>query len=47
MGLYLIAFFAMYAMLAVAFRSYWQPMLILVAMPYAFVGAIYGHADSA
>ncbi len=43
LGLYLIAFFAMYAMLAVAFRSYWQPLLILVAMPYAFVGAIYGH----
>jgi multidrug efflux pump subunit AcrB len=43
-GLYLIAFFAMYAMLAVAFRSYWQPILILVAMPYAYVGAIYGHA---
>jgi len=44
MGLYLIAFFAMYFMLAVAFRSYWQPILILVAMPYAYVGAIYGHA---
>ena len=43
-GLYLIAFFVMYAMLAVAFRSYWQPLLILVAMPYAYVGAIYGHA---
>jgi len=43
MGLYLIAFFAMYTMLAVAFRSYWQPLLILVAMPYAFVGAIFGH----
>jgi multidrug efflux pump subunit AcrB len=43
-GLYLIAFFAMYTMLAVAFRSYWQPILILVAMPYAFVGAILGHA---
>jgi len=43
-GLYLIAFFVMYAMLAVAFRSYWQPILILVAMPYAFLGAIYGHA---
>ncbi len=43
-GLYLIAFFAMYTMLAVAFRSYWQPLLILIAMPYAFVGAIYGHA---
>ena len=44
LGLYLIAFFAMYAMLAIAFRSYWQPILILVAMPYAYVGAIYGHA---
>ena len=43
MGLYLIAFFAMYTMLAVAFRSYWQPILILIAMPYAFVGAIFGH----
>ena len=44
LGLYLIAFFAMYTMLAVAFRSYWQPILILIAMPYAFVGAIVGHA---
>jgi multidrug efflux pump subunit AcrB len=44
MGLYLIAFFAMYTMLAVAFRSYWQPILILIAMPYAFIGAIFGHA---
>jgi multidrug efflux pump subunit AcrB len=43
-GLYLVAFFAMYTMLAVAFRSYWQPILILVAMPFAFVGAIFGHA---
>jgi multidrug efflux pump subunit AcrB len=44
MGLYLVAFFAMYTMLAVAFRSYWQPILILIAMPFAFVGAIVGHA---
>jgi len=43
MGLYLVAFFAMYTLLAVAFRSYWQPILILIAMPYAFVGAIAGH----
>jgi multidrug efflux pump subunit AcrB len=42
--LYAIAIFAMYAMLAIAFRSYWQPILILVAMPFAYVGAIYGHA---
>jgi len=45
LGLYTIAIFAMYAMLAVAFRSYWQPLLIMVAMPYAYVGAIYGHAS--
>jgi multidrug efflux pump subunit AcrB len=44
MGLYLIAIFAMYTLLAVAFRSYWQPVLIMVAMPFAFVGAIVGHA---
>jgi multidrug efflux pump subunit AcrB len=43
LGLYTIAIFAMYAMLAVAFRSYWQPLLIMVAMPFAYVGAIYGH----
>ena len=42
-GLYLVAFFVMYAMLAIAFHSYWQPILILIAMPYAYVGAIYGH----
>ncbi|MCU0988713.1 MAG: efflux RND transporter permease subunit [Xanthomonadales bacterium] len=43
LGLYLVAFFVMYAMLAVAFHSYWQPLLIMVAMPFAYVGAIYGH----
>lgn len=43
-GLYLIAFFAMYTMLAIAFRSYWQPILILIAIPFAFVGAVFGHA---
>ena len=43
MGLYLIALFAMYTMLAVAFRSYFQPVLIMIAIPFAFVGAIFGH----
>ena len=38
-----MAFFAMYTLLAVAFKSYSQPILILIAMPYAFIGAIYGH----
>ena len=43
MGLYLTAFFAMYMLLAIAFKSYWQPLAIMVAIPYAFVGAIFGH----
>lgn len=43
MGLYMIAFFAMYALLAVAFKSYSKPILILIAMPYAYIGAIFGH----
>ena len=34
----------MYALLAVAFKSYTQPLLILIAMPYAFIGAVVGHA---
>ncbi|NIP18034.1 MAG: AcrB/AcrD/AcrF family protein [Xanthomonadales bacterium] len=42
-GLYFIALFAMYTMLAVAFRSYFQPILIMIAIPFAFVGAIFGH----
>ncbi len=41
--LYMIAMFVMYMMLAIAFRSYSQPVLILVAMPFAFVGAVFGH----
>ncbi|TLM77587.1 efflux RND transporter permease subunit [Microbulbifer harenosus] len=43
LGLYVMAFFAMYSLLAVAFRSYFQPILILVAIPFAFIGAILGH----
>lgn len=42
--LYLMAFFVMYMMLAIAFHSYSQPLLILIAIPFAYVGAIVGHA---
>ncbi|MBQ9394914.1 MAG: efflux RND transporter permease subunit, partial [Proteobacteria bacterium] len=35
--------FVMYAMLAVSSRSYSQPIMILVAIPFGFVGAILGH----
>ncbi len=44
LGLYLMAFFSMYALLAIAFKSYTQPILIMIAIPYAFIGAIIGHA---
>ncbi|NDC57409.1 MAG: efflux RND transporter permease subunit [Alphaproteobacteria bacterium] len=39
----LMALFAMYALLAVVFRSYWQPALIMSVIPFAFVGAAIGH----
>ena len=34
---------AAYVLLAVAFKSYSQPLLILVALPFAFVGMIFGN----
>lgn len=42
-SLYTIALFSMYALIAVAFRSYWLPLLIMTAIPFGFMGAIYGH----
>ena len=41
--LFLIAIGAMYILLAIAFRSYWQPLLLMTALPFAYAGAIYGH----
>ena len=35
--------FVMFAMMATAFRSYSQPVMILVAIPFGFIGAILGH----
>jgi multidrug efflux pump subunit AcrB len=40
--LLLIALGAMYILLAVAFRSYAQPVLLLMALPFAYCGAIFG-----
>jgi len=34
--------FAMYFLLAVGFKSYSQPFLILIAIPFAFVGMVFG-----
>jgi len=35
--------FMMYVLLAVAFRSYALPLLIMVAIPFAFIGMIFGN----
>lgn len=42
-ALYAMALFAMYMLLAIAFSSYWQPMLIMTAIPFGFMGAAFGH----
>jgi multidrug efflux pump subunit AcrB len=42
-ALYAIALFAMYALIAIAFHSYWLPLLIMTAIPFGFMGAVFGH----
>ena len=38
------AIICMYIVLAIAFRSYAQPLLLMTAIPFAVTGAILGHA---
>ena len=38
-----IAMFAIYAMLAIPFKSYIQPIIVMVAIPFGIVGAVLGH----
>ena len=40
---FFVALGAIYAMLAVPFRSYIQPLIVMVAIPFGFVGATLGH----
>ena len=40
---FILALFAIYALLAIPFRSYSQPVLIMAAIPFGMVGAILGH----
>jgi len=37
-------FFSIYVLLAVPLRSYLQPLVILMVIPFSLVGAIFGHA---
>ncbi len=38
-----LAMVAIFALLAVAFRSYSQPLLIMAAIPFGMIGAVLGH----
>ncbi|MFT5684598.1 MAG: multidrug efflux pump subunit AcrB, partial [Myxococcota bacterium] len=40
---YFFALFAIYALLAIPFKSYTQPLVIMSAIPFGFIGAIAGH----
>lgn len=39
----IMALFGMYFLLAVTFRAYWQPLLVMSVIPFALVGGILGH----
>ena len=39
----LLSMLVIYGLMAIAFRSYWQPVLILTAIPFGIMGAIFGH----
>jgi multidrug efflux pump subunit AcrB len=32
-----------YALLAVAFRRYVQPLIVMIAIPFGIIGAVLGH----
>ena len=38
-----LALVIIYGLLAIPFRSYFQPMVIMMAIPFGFVGAVIGH----
>jgi len=38
-----IAMLAIYALLAIPFRSYVQPLIVMVAIPFGGIGAVFGH----
>ena len=42
-GGFALAMLAVYALLAVAFSSYLQPLIVMSAIPISFIGVIFGH----
>jgi len=43
MGGFVIAMIVIYALLAIPFRSYIQPVIVMAAIPFGLVGAVIGH----
>lgn len=41
---YFAALLGMFIVLTVEFRSYFQPFLVMIIIPFGFVGAVWGHA---
>ncbi len=39
----LLVFFAIYCLLAIPFKSYWQPMAVMSVIPFGVLGAVVGH----
>ena len=38
-----LSMIGIYGIMAIMFRSYWQPLLVLTAVPFGYMGAIFGH----
>ena len=41
--MFLLAMFVVFALLAIPLRSYLQPLIIMATLPFAFMGAVWGH----
>ena len=41
---FMVALMAVFVVLTVEFRSYFQPLLILAIIPFGLIGAVWGHA---
>ena len=41
--LYIVALIIIYALLAIPFNSYIQPLIVMAAIPFGLIGAVWGH----
>ncbi len=41
---FLLALFVIYALLAIPFNSYSQPLIVMMSIPFGIIGAVIGHA---